>query len=291
MYIPPSEQQLKTEQKGVKFSEWLLSRHHDWQESALSMLAPSTGRGGFGNDDEEGDDDGGGDEWDWERMDRYRWNLFKWCGETASMREIAGLIGDFVERQNPKKVTYLIQHSKYQGEGRPRYLLQLRYHFDFDISPVEDKLRKILERSDLHRVLGKEKKDNWTLLQEEEVRDYMTYIICFYLTQNHDSSKDNWAKAAEGSPLDRHFSFNVWNRLKKTWASKVLPEISEIAIGAASKGRIERPKSWLDIGKPEVKSDISEMRPPWGASTYNSETKELGASVTAMIPFDWNYAR
>ena len=273
--------------ENMEFKNWLLSL----DETQMSMILPSTGGGGGINDqddDDDGDDDG--DEWDWERMDLYRWNLLKWCRETASMREMAGIIGGFVERQNPKKVTYLTQHSKYQTKGSPRYFLQMRYNFDFDISPVEDKLRKVLERSDFHSALGKEKRNSWTLMQEEDVRDYMTYIVCSYLTQNqsNDPSKDAWTRASEGSLLGKHFSFNVWNRLKKTWASKVLPEISEIAVLAASKGKIERPKSWMDVGKPEVKSDISEVRPPWSAATYNPETKELGALVTVMIPFDWN---
>lgn len=270
----------QTSEVNVNFKKWLES---------MALMTPSTDKGGFDNTPPEEDDGGdGGDGWDWDRMELYRWHLLKWCRETASMGEIAGLFGNFVERQSPKKVTYRVLHSQYKIEGHPRYVLQLDYEFDLNISPVEEKLRKILEKSDLHKALGKEKRDNWTLLQEEEVREYMAYIICSYLTRNNDSSKDAWARAAEGSLLGNHFSFNVWNRLKKTWASKVLPKISEIAILAVSKGDIERPKSWMEIGNPEVNSDISKVRPPWSSTVYDYETQNLLATVNVMVPFDWN---
>jgi hypothetical protein len=207
------------------------------------------------------------------------------------MRHITSLLGEFVERQNPQKVTYKVLHSQYKRKGHPRYILQLDYVFDFEVSPVEANLRKVLEKSDLHKALNRPANSNWTLLQEEEVREYMTYIICTYLTENRDDSKDVWQKAAEGSVLSKHLSFNVWKRLKRNWESKVLPEISEIAIDASAKRRVERPENWLDIGKPEVTSEISDMRPPWGSIGYDPDERKLGGRVVAMIPFDWNYLK
>lgn len=267
----------------MEFKKWLIE--------SQSLMMPSTGRGGGTYDAHDDGEDDGGDEWDWDRMSLYRQHLLNWFKETSSMKEIASLLCDFVERQNPKKVEYRVLNSQYKREGHPRYFLQLTYVFDFDISPVEKKLRNILEKSDLHRALNRAPNSNWTLLQEEEVREYMTYIICTYLSTNWDQDKDQWQKAAEGSALSKRLSFNVWNRLKKSWDSKVLPEISEIAIGQVSRRKMERPKNWLDIGKPEVKSDMSQMRPPWGSIGYDPEGRTLHGRVVAVIPFDWNYIK
>ena len=285
---------MKRESKGVKFREWLLRRQKDIEESAIAALVPSTGRGG-GSDHVEDDDDGGGDgnEWNWEWMERRRWNLLKWCSETASMKDISMAFGDFVGRQKTKKVTYMIMPSRYPP---PKYVLQLRYNFDVDVSPLEQPIRKILEKSDLHKPLGIESDHLYRALENDEVSEYMTNILCLYLStdRSHDAGSpftQSHFGQKKPSALSNHFSFNVWNGLKKRWASKVLPQLSELAIQAASSGRIERPKSWMDVGNPEVESDPSKISIPSSVTVYDQQSAMVLSSVVAMIPFDWNYIR
>jgi hypothetical protein len=273
----------------VKFIDWLTYRHKEWLESTMSMLAPSTGNGGGLDDNDDGGGDGGEEEWDWDRLERRRWNILKWCGETESMKEISRLFGDFIEKQKSTKVTYAVLNSNYPP---PKHVLQLRYLFDVDMSPMADKTRKVLERSDLHKALLIDQDELYRTLENDEVREYMNHILCLHLssdrspaagspfTQSHFGHKKN-------SALSNYFSFNVWNRLKSSWESKVLPELSAIAVQAASRGRIEKPRSWTDVGKPEIVANPSDVKMPTSVTVYDQERGMVLSSVVAMIPFDW----
>lgn len=268
----------------------MLSFHEFYRlKESLSLMKTSTGNGGGTYDNEEDDGDEG-DEWNWDRMEHYRWNLLKWCGETESMKEISRVFGEFIERQRSKKVSYMVLTSKYPP---PRYVLQLRYEFDADMSPAESEIRRSLEKSDLHKPLNIDQKKLYRVLENDEVREYMIHIICLHLssdravnagspfTQSHFGGK-------KASPLSNYFSFNVWNNIRRKWDSKILPEMSEIAVRAATAGKIERPADWTKIGHPEVEAKLSDVRMPVSVTVYGQESGMVLSSVVAMIPFDWN---
>ena len=69
----------------------------------------------------------------------------------------------------------------------------------------------------------------------------------------------------------------------------MLPKISEIAIH--SKNRVERPRSWMDLGKPEVKAEFSDAKIQGSNTVYGHEEHSILAAVTVVVPFDWNYIR
>lgn len=266
----------------MNFKEWLES---------MALTTPSTGRGGFGNetpDEDDGGDDGDG--WNWERMERYRWQLLSWCRDSDAVKKITAIVGDMASRQKPTKVEYMVNASGFPGK---RYFIQLRYVFDLALEdhPVETQIRKILERSDVHKPLKVDQDRLYRLLENDEVTEYVMYIILHYLA-NQDSEKASPFTAAhfrwkKESILSNHFSFNVWNRLKKGWETSVLPKISEIAIH--SRNRVERPKNWMDLGKPEVKAEFSDVRIQHSGTVYSPEERGTLASVTVVVPFDWNY--
>lgn len=263
-----------------------------WLES-MALMTPSTDKGGFDNDPPDNDDGGDdGDGWNWERMDRYRWQLLSWCANSEAVKKIAALVGDVASKQKPTKVEYMVNRSRNSSKT---YFLQLRYEFDIPLEghPLEAQIRKILERSDVYKPLKVDQGQLYRLLENDDVTGYITYIIFHYLA-NQDSQKANPFAAAhfgwkKESILSNHFSFNVWNRLKNNWESSVLPKISEIAINA--RNRVERPKSWMEIGKPEVKAEFSEARIQGSNTVYGHEEHSILAGVTVVVPFDWNYVR
>lgn len=268
----------------MNFKEWLES---------MALMTPSTDKGGFDDDPPEEDDGGDdGDGWNWERMDRYRWQLLSWCRDSDAVKKITALVGDMASRQKPTKVEYMVNRSQYPP---PRYFIQLRYLFDIPLEdhPLEAMIKKILERSDVYRPLKIDQDQLYRLLENDEVVGYIIYIILHYLA-NQDSEKASpftvahfgWKKE---SILSNHFSFNVWNRLKKNWTTGVLPKISDIAIH--SRNRVERPKNWMDVGKPEVRAEFSDARIQISGTVYGPDSHSILADVTVVVPFDWNYVR
>lgn len=267
----------------MEFKNWLLSL-----EQMQAVMLPSTGGGGIDDYDNEDGDDDGDDGWDWERMEKWRWSLLKWCAESDSMKQIAQVAGEMAGTQKVKKTTYRINASRV--DPKYRYVLQLGFEFEMDMSPMESNIRGILEKSDLHKALKINQSELYRLLENDEVREYVTYVICLYLSTHPSQKSSPFTQSHFGwsveSILSNYFSFNVWNRLKKGWDSKILPQMSEIAI--SSRDKVERPADWVKVGKPEVKSEFSLVKIAGSVTVYSHEKNSMLASVTVMIPFDWN---
>ena len=268
-----------------EFKEWLKGL----EESQSMLMSPSTGQGGGSDnvDDDEGDDDDD-DGWNWDRMEKYRWNILRWCGETESMERIVGSVAEMVAQQRSARTTYRINPSRMAPKYR--YVLQLGHEFQMDMSSLGASVRPILERSDLYRAFNMEPNRLYRFLENDEVMEYMSYVICLYLSTQPSKRSSPFTHSHFGwkteSILSNHFSFNVWNRLKKGWNTRVLPQMSEIAIAARDK--VERPSDWTKVGKPEVRAEFSDIKIAISVTVYDHENNSVLASVTVMIPFDWN---
>lgn len=262
-----------------------MNSFREWLESN-ALLVPKTGQGGGGGTtNDEGDDGEGGDEWDRERLEMYRWNILKWCRETESMRKIVQAAGEMVAAAKATRTTYMINTSRYPP---PRYLLQLRYEFEVDMSPLADRIRGTLERSDLWKPLKIDQGSLYRLLENDEAREYVAEIICLYLSSKQEGSPFTQSHFGlkEQSPLSNHFSFAVWDRLKRGWEKRILPQLSDAAIHA--RDRVERPKDWTKVGKPEVRAELSNSKIASSVTVYSPESNSTLSAVIVLIPFDWN---